>query len=401
MTLMRILALLLAACALGYGASAQVIVRDHRLGKETKYIPRPQRPVVLPPAAKPPVPATIAGFTVDNTFHPDVMTAPGRSAALLTSGPGQVIFGNRLQLGTGTISTSPNDPMPREVMFYVDTLTIDGPCTIDLSLNKPNENGFLFISCRILDLKSGGQLSVNLSGGQGDKYRKFFLFAQQIFLDGRKVFDEAAALLQFIKHSDPPILYWHRLRVGEAPPPGLPPGSIKDGKILDTLKSNPLQLFAGYLPAMRDENPAFFTFFSRWVEESYKDIQGQIARNRNNKMLTARQYIRLEALNNYSGLEPPYQDRCTALVEQINSQKDKDFKNGFQFERTVSIGTREIRMLSSLKDDAVVNYIPLRSRLSARLWKTEGRSPGTGSLTKLCPTCRCWILTWFLPAIHG
>ncbi len=339
--------------------AGQIIVRDHRIGSVIRYRPTTR--------VSESVTASDKGNTPNNAGSLPVRSY---SAALLFPGNGPGVIGiqsgifqsGKLLLGNGGIYSTPTEAGGRSLLFYTDTLELNGQFTINLSKNRKNENGFLLISCRILKLSVNSLLTIMLSDTQSNKYRNFYLFAEKVYLDGREVFDEAAVAAKYILHNDQyknPIYYWRRLRSGETAAVNSPPGFAKrPGYKAELLRFNPIRITIGFLPVMSETSIHFFRNFSAWVTESYHQLYNRLLRNVNeiNKLPAALDFMQFLALNKYDYLDPAYQDQSNEWIQKIMAVKPAIFSSGYQFERTLSSDGLNYKLLSSINPEGIKNY---------------------------------------------
>lgn len=344
----------------GIDLNAQIVVRDHRIGKEIRYKPKFRQPAPVTSADNGKAPNNIASLPAFP--YAAVLRFPGNGNTAISNRSGISLSG-KIVLSNGNFTTSPSEAKGRALLFYTDTLELNGSFTFNLSKNNRNENGFLLISCRILKITTNGLLSVMLSDTQSNKYRNFYLFTEKVMLDGREIFDEAKEVNSHIKHADryqKPIYYWSRLRAGEQPQLHTPPGfEERPGYKVELRTFNPIQISIGFLPLMNESNPYFFRNFSAWITQSYQQLYNRLLRNANDidKFPAAMDFIQFLAYNQYEYLEPDFQNQCNSLIEQIMSLKQTVFKSGFQFERTISVDGLNQKILCSINSEGIRNFV--------------------------------------------
>lgn len=294
----------------------------------------------------------------------DAISFPGNGDRFLKDNSPSLYFSNKLKFSFGSITSSPSESKPRELVFFTDTLVIDGSFNIDLSANQKNENGFLFIACRILKIKTGGQLEVSLSGSQGSKYRTFYFFAEQVYLDEKKVIDNSTVLQQTIRSAGnqaSKVIFMRRLAKGEKATALLQGPTLQKERVLNDMGMfTPLSISVGDLSRVGDVNPQFFIFFSNWVEKSYEKLDDRIGRDetRIDKIPAVKDFMKFIALNNYTDLENSAEEKSSEWIKKINDEKDKIFKSDFQFERNIHTDRGDITVMSSVNDNAIINYLP-------------------------------------------
>lgn len=289
---------------------------------------------------------------------------PGNGDRFLKNNPPSLYFSNKLKFSSGSITSSPSESKPRELIFFTDTLVIDGKFSIDLSANQNNVNGFLFIACRILKLKNGGQLDVSLSGTQGSKYRTFNFITEQVYLDDKKVIDDSTVLQQTIRsagNQTSKVSFMRRLAFRQKGVATLQTATVQKDKVTDDKGMfTPLSIYVDDLSRVNDVDHQFFVFFSNWVKKSYNDLYGSIIRDENNidKIPAAKDFMKFIALNKYTNLDNSTETETSELIKKINNEKVNIFKSGFQFERKVHTDRGDIKVMSSVNDNAIINYLP-------------------------------------------
>lgn len=343
------------------GLQGQIVIRDHRIGSVIRY--RPHITVAGPASAsdKGVIPNGAGSLPV-RPFTA-VLRFPGNGPGVI--GDQSAVFqSGKLILVNGRIHSSSSEAKGRSLLFYTDTLEMNGESTINLSKNRNNENGFLLISCRILKLSANSMLTIMLSDTQAAKYRSFYLFAEKVFLDDREVFDVAEVVGKHIRHNDQypkPVYYWSRLRVGETPQTRRPTGfSERPGYKVERLSFNPMKIAIGFLPLMTETSPVFFRYFSEWVTTSYSQLYNRLLRhvNESDKLPAVLDFTGFLALNKYEYLDPAYQERCNEWIQKIMAIKPAIFSSGYQFERTISLAVNKVKVLSTISGDGIINYPP-------------------------------------------
>lgn len=344
----------------GNGIHAQVVVRDHRIGKEIRYKPRLSTWTPLRNADNGKLPNSIATLPV--LPYTSILRFPGNGNEAIGNRSAASLSG-KLILNNGNFTTNPAEIQGRTLLFYTDTLELNGNFLFNLSKNNKHENGFLMISCRVLKLSTNGVLTVMLSDTQSNKYRNFYLFAEKVFLNGQEVFDEAKEVMGHIKNGDrykKPIYFWSRMRAGERPQLHRPAGlAERPGYKVEQVTFNPIQISIGFLPVMNEINPYLFRYFCAWITQSYQQLYNRLLRNVNDidKLPAAMDFIQFLAYNQYDFLDPDYQDKCNTLIEQIISLKQTVFKSGFQFERTIHADGVNQPLLSSINSEGIKSFL--------------------------------------------
>jgi len=351
------LVLVLVFLCSGIFAAAQITIRDHRKDK-TKWVPvtRPPRTITPGPDTDE-IPVALNSFSVDPQYRQEI-SFKGNGWGGLANSPYQVFFCNKLVFGNGSLYTTAEDSK-KEILFYADTLQLDGLFNLDFSSNIKNQNGFLMIACRVLNINSA-RLNINLGKPEQGKYRKFYFFTEQVLLKGQKPPSETNALAGGFSVQKFNSGHWERLRAGEPPPTNWPPGvQPQPGYKFVSTVFDPFCATVGFLPTMIEKNEGFYNFFSRWVASSYQDLYTKIIRDVNgfDKMPAVKDFIQFIALNNYNQLEPASKAQCTQWIEKISPYRAQVFKDGFQFERIVAVGGRNIKLMGAVTESGLVYYL--------------------------------------------
>ena len=115
-------------------ATAQIIIRDHRKDK-TKWMPTrpPSRDISVGQPDTELVPVSISNFRIDPTFRDEIIFKYN-DWGVLTNNINQVFFSSKLLLENAVLNTIPTSNR-RDLLFFTDTLVIDGISELDLSKN--------------------------------------------------------------------------------------------------------------------------------------------------------------------------------------------------------------------------------------------------------------------------
>ena len=322
----------------GLKAYNQVTIRDHRKDK-TRWVPAPRSNPVPPPVNAPDrgaIPVNVLQFSIDQ--YRDTIRFQGTNWGPLTNNSLKVFFTNKLVFSNASLESQQNTEQ-KEMLFFTDTLVIDGQSTLDLRKNSTGLNGFIMISCRILKVIPGSQLAI-YNKSQSGLYRKFYLFTEQVFLGDRRAVNETTTISGAFKTENQKIR----------------PPTVRNRHPASVF--HPFAASVGFLPTMQETNNDFFIFFSRWVAVSYLSIGDNLDRPKFDKMQDVRQFIRFIALNKYQQLDPPAQDRCRPLIQRINGKRAEIFKDGFQFLRDVQDGQKKVTLVGSVNENGITYYLP-------------------------------------------